>query len=170
MAPYLLEIFVVVLGLVMLVVDAFAGRSSRNKVALIGIVGLGVVLASLLFFTCCPKDGLHYWDIYHYDKWAAFFKGIALLTTIIVLIMAREFAPVMRRYTSQNEEKAGLGEFYSLPVLACAGLMWMASARDLITIFVSLEVVTMAFYILVTYMRRNVGSLEAGVKLSLIHI
>ena len=42
--------------------------------------------------------------------------------------------------------------------------MWMASPRALITIFVSLEVVTMAFYILVTYMRRNVGSLEAGVK------
>ena len=40
----------------------------------------------------------------------------------------------------------------------------MASAKDLITIFVSLELVTIGFYVLVSFMRRNVGSLEAGVK------
>ena len=42
--------------------------------------------------------------------------------------------------------------------------MWMASAKDLITIFVSLELATIGFYVLVSFMRRNVGSLEAGVK------
>jgi NADH-quinone oxidoreductase subunit N len=43
-------------------------------------------------------------------------------------------------------------------------MMWMASARDLVSIFVSLELVTITFYVLVAYLRRNVGSLEAGVK------
>ena len=42
--------------------------------------------------------------------------------------------------------------------------MWMASATDLISIFVSLELVTITFYVMVAFMRRNVGSLEAGVK------
>ncbi len=164
MPAYLLEIFVVLLGLAMLGMEAFAGRGSRATIGLVGVAGLGLTFALLLFAVCCPEEGLSYWGIYHFDRPAAFYKGIALLSTMLVLVMAREFAPVLKRYTSQAEAHAGLGEFYSLPVFVCAGLMWMASAKDLITIFVSLEVVTMGFYVLVAYMRRNVGSLEAGVK------
>ena len=59
---------------------------------------------------------------------------------------------------------AGVGEFYALPVFICAGLMWMASANNLVSIFVTLEMVTIGFYVLVSYMRRNNASLEAGVK------
>jgi NADH-quinone oxidoreductase subunit N len=43
-------------------------------------------------------------------------------------------------------------------------MMFLASAKDLAGAFVALELVTITFYILVAYMRRNVGSLEAGVK------
>ena len=42
--------------------------------------------------------------------------------------------------------------------------LWMASAIDFVMIFVSLELVTMSFYVLVAFMRRNTFSLEAGVK------
>ena len=59
---------------------------------------------------------------------------------------------------------AGVGEFYALPVFTCAGLMFMASAVDFVFIFVSLELVTISFYVLVPYLRRNPASLEAGVK------
>jgi NADH-quinone oxidoreductase subunit N len=43
-------------------------------------------------------------------------------------------------------------------------MMWMASATDISTIFLSLELTTIGFYVMVAFMRRNVGSLEAGVK------
>ena len=43
-------------------------------------------------------------------------------------------------------------------------MMWLASAKDLVTIFIALELVTISFYVLVGFMRHNVGSLEAGVK------
>src|SRR5205807_7534551 len=46
----------------------------------------------------------------------------------------------------------------------CAGLMWMASAIDFVMIFVSLELVSISFYVLVSFTRRNPASLEAGVK------
>ena len=59
---------------------------------------------------------------------------------------------------------AGLGEFFTLPIFTCAGLMWMASAIDFVMIFVSLELVTMSFYVLVSFTRRNPATLEAGVK------
>jgi NADH-quinone oxidoreductase subunit N len=60
--------------------------------------------------------------------------------------------------------QSGLGEFFALPILTCAGMMWMSSANDFILIFVSLELVTISFYVLVAYTRRNAASLEAGVK------
>ena len=164
MLPYYLEICVVVLGVLMLCMELFSGRQARGKIALVGVAGLGLILALLIFAVCPPGADLQYWEIYHYDKWAAFYKGLALLATLLVLVMAREFAPVFKHYTAQDEEKSGLGEFYCLPIFVCSGLMWMASAKDLVTIFVSLELVTMGFYVLVTFLRRNVGSLEAGVK------
>jgi NADH-quinone oxidoreductase subunit N len=164
MLPYYLEIYVVVLGVLMLCMELFAGRRSRSTIAMVGVVGLGLIFALLMFATCPPGEDLQYWGIYHFDKWAAFYKGLALVATVLVLVMAREFAPVLKHYTSQDEEKSGIGEFYCLPIFVCSGLMWMASAKDLVTIFVSLELVTMGFYVLVAFMRRNVGSLEAGVK------
>src|SRR5205814_7788953 len=60
--------------------------------------------------------------------------------------------------------QSGLGEFFALPIFTCAGLMWMASAIDFVMIFVSLELVTVSFYVLVSFTRRNPATLEAGVK------
>ena len=78
--------------------------------------------------------------------------------------MAVDYRTILARFTDQPGSQAGTGEYYALPVFACAGMMWMASARDLAGAFVALELVTITFYVLVAYMRRNVGSLEAGVK------
>src|SRR5207249_5006390 len=89
---------------------------------------------------------------------------LALVTTMIVLVMAVEYREVLAKFIPQERPGAGLGEFYSLPVLTCAGLMFMASAVDFLFIFVSLELVTISFYVLVAYMRRHTASLEAGVK------
>ncbi|MGI9241465.1 MAG: NADH-quinone oxidoreductase subunit N, partial [Verrucomicrobiales bacterium] len=116
----------------------------------------------LMFATDCHEATI--WGVYRVDHWSHFYKGIALVATIIVLIISLDYKSVLKQYTSEDETHAGIGEFYALPLFACAGLMWMASAVDLITIFVALELVTMSSYVLVTYMRRNVGSLEAGVK------
>jgi len=78
--------------------------------------------------------------------------------------MAYDFRGILNKFTSNDNSDVHTGEFYTLPIFACAGLMWMASATDLVSIFVSLELVTITFYVMVAYMRRNVGSLEAGVK------
>jgi len=78
--------------------------------------------------------------------------------------MAVEYKSVLRNFIYSSKGEAGIGEFYCLPVFTCAGLMWMASAVDFIMIFVSLELVTVSFYVLVAYMRKNNGSLEAGIK------
>src|SRR6185436_18146248 len=52
----------------------------------------------------------------------------------------------------------------ALPLFTCAGLMYLVSAIDFVFIFVALELVTVSFYVLVSFTRRNPATLEAGTK------
>jgi NADH-quinone oxidoreductase subunit N len=86
------------------------------------------------------------------------------VTTILVLVMMIDYAPTVRESIHGTTHQSGLGEFFALPIFTCVGLMWMASAIDFVMIFVSLELVTVSFYVLVSFTRRNPATLEAGVK------
>jgi NADH-quinone oxidoreductase subunit N len=160
-----LEIAVVVLGILLLMFDAFSAKTEKRSLAIAGIFGLGVVLAATWFLTRGEIDhSSAFWSFYTDDALAIFFKRLALVTTIAVLIMSIDYGPVVRSLVPGTTSGSGVGEFYALPVFTCAGLMWMASAIDFVMIFVSLELVTMSFYVLVSYTRRRSTTLEAGVK------
>ena len=165
--PIYLEVCVLVLGLLLVLFEAFAGDEDKTPVAWVGIAGLAVVFV-LTFFTAnlqtTPPAGAAYWSFYRADFLALFFKRFALVTTIVVLIMSIEYKSVVQKYIFGSTGEAGIGEFYTLPIFTCVGLMWMASAVDFIMIFVSLELVTISFYVLVSYMRRSGTGIEAGVK------
>ncbi len=174
--PIALEILVILTGLALFLWEAFRDTKSTSKegeptaedqkhlgtVATVGIVALFAVL--VLSFFVNPEAIRDSNRFYAVDTLAISFKQFALLGTIFLLIMNLEFAAILRRFIFGANVNAGIAEFLALPIFTCAGLMFMASARDFIMIFVSLELVTMSFYVLVAYMRRNVGSLEAGVK------
>lgn len=167
MNSYLLEFAVLALGVIMLLWEAFAAPKNKSVLALIGAAGLTIVLAALIGFRNCEcwnevPDWLSLF--YSTGGHSLFFKGFALISTILVLLMSYDFRSILNKYTSNDNSDSNTGEFYTLPVFACAGLMWMASATDLVSIFISLELVTITFYVMVAFMRRNVGSLEAGVK------
>ncbi len=157
-----LEIAVLIVGLVLLLVEGFYGARDRRQFAWGGALALWVVF--LLSFLVLPTGSEVVEALYSSDSVALFFKRIALAVTAFVLIMSVDYLPVLRRFIPSSNPQAGVGEFLALPVLACAGMMWMASAIDFIMIFVALELVTVSFYVLVAYLRRNEYSLEAGVK------
>lgn len=161
-----LEVIVLILGVLMLFAEAFSQRADRSHMARYAIAVLGAVFA-FSFFTQAPPDVTpinSYWNFYSVDATAMFFKRLALGATILVLVMSLEYRHVISKNVPGTEPGRGTGEFYILPVFICAGLMFMASAVDFILIFVALELVTIGFYGMVAYMRRNVQSLEAGVK------
>ncbi len=167
MNTYLLEFYVVAIGVAMLLWEAFASPKNKSQLALIGAGGLTIILALLILGSKCSAcTAVPDWlsRFYTTGGHSLFFKGFALVSTILVLLMSYDFRSILNKYTSNDNSDSNSGEFYTLPVFACAGMMWMASATDLVSIFVSLELVTIAFYVMVAYMRRNVGSLEAGVK------
>lgn len=163
MPAYFLEIIIVVLGLVLLMADAFATTLNRKALGYVAMAGVAAVFG-LMLFAVDKSAATPIWGLYATDGAAFFYKGIALLSTFFVLLMGIEYAPVLESYRDGRPGQRGLGEFLCLPLFICAGLMWMASMTDLLGIFVTLETVTVTFYVVVAYMRRNVGSLEAGVK------
>jgi NADH-quinone oxidoreductase subunit N len=165
MNPLYLEVSVVVLGIVLIIAEAFAGAGAKRGIAYTGIVGLlGILGATFFIDPAAMNAAAPYARFYSADALAIFLKQFALLSTIVVLVMSLEYAPTVEANMPSERRGAGVGEFYVLPVFACAGLMWMASAVDFVMIFVALELVTITFYILVSYLRRNEASLESGTK------
>jgi NADH-quinone oxidoreductase subunit N len=159
-SPVYLEGFVLVLGLVLLLWEAFSNSKDKRPIAWTGIAGL----AACFIATFILDAGAELPAFYSGDHAAVFYKRLALLSTIGVLVMAVEYRHILSQNTEPARAPAGIGEYFTIPVFTCAGLMWMASAQDFIMLFVSLELVTVSFYVLVSFMRRNSGSLEAGTK------
>jgi len=157
---YYLEIALVVLGLGLLLADAFRPGPDKRWIGWIALAGLLIIF--VMNFSATGGEG-GFWDYYTYapGSFAGFYKGLALLATMFFILLGMEYVGVVEHYTAP---KYGAGEFFILPLFTCAGLMWAASSIDLITIFVSIELVTISLYVLVAFLRRNLRSLEAGVK------
>jgi NADH-quinone oxidoreductase subunit N len=161
-----LEIAVLVLGMAVLLIEAFVTKIDKRVLAFVAIVGLALVLVASFFVAPSPltTKATGFWSFYTADRFAIFFKQFVLLTTIVVLIMMIDYAPVLRRFLPGATQQPGLGEFFALPIFTCVGLMYLVSAVDFVFIFVSLELVTISFYVLVSFTRRNPLTLEAGTK------
>lgn len=160
--PYALEISVVCVGIFLLMVDAFL-KTDKTTIAWTGVVVLLAIFGLTFALGPMPK-GVIPEAFYVLDPTALFFKRFLLLATVLTLILSIDYSPVYQKFVPAAVPQAGLGEFFTLPVFACAGMMFMVSANDFIMIFVALELVTITFYVLVASMRKNQGSLEAGVK------
>ena len=170
MPAYYLEALTVLLGLFLLLAEAFIPSKDKKWIGITAAAGLTFILI-LTFLAVGPEDrsdknwaAWPLWNFYHFDSLARFFKIFALVSTILVLLMAIDFRGLLARFTVEPDSEESTGEYYPLIVFACAGMMWLASANNLAGAFVAVELVTISSYILVAYMRRNLGSLEAGVK------
>ena len=161
-----LEIAVLVLGMVILMVETFATKIDKRILAFAAIAGLAIVLVATFFVapSSSSNQATGFWSFYTADRLSIFFKQFALVTTIFVLIMMTDYAPVVRNSFPGATPQSGLGEFFALPIFTCIGLMYLVSAVDFVFIFVSLELVAISFYVLVSFTRRNPITLEAGIK------
>jgi NADH-quinone oxidoreductase subunit N len=158
-----LEVAVLVLGLAILMFETFAERIDKRRFAYASIVGLAIVLIASFFVSDSTSHNSDvFWNFYSADELSIFFKRFSLVTTIIVIAMMIDYAPAVRRIN--DSASTSIGEFFSLPLLTCAGLMYLVSAIDFIFIFVALELVTISFFVLVSFPRRDPVALEAGVK------
>lgn len=151
----MLEEAVVVLAMGILLMDLWTPTlEQKRKLGWLAAIGLGLILIGSFKF-----DGgvaqYAFNKMYVMDAMALFFKRFFLIAAILVLIMSVEFA---------DQIETGIAEFYALMLFALAGMMLAASANDFSMLFVSVELITVTFYILTSFQRGRVRSLEAGVK------
>lgn len=148
-----LECMLAIWGIIILLVDAFKPSPKKRTM---GYLAAGfVVIAFLYSFALQPLNEPLFHDMYRLDAFALFFKRLFLLATAAVLLMAAEFS---------DRIESGMAEFYALVLFCATGMLIIASVNDFILLFVALELVTITFYILASYLRRQVPSLEAGTK------
>src|SRR5882724_643025 len=152
-----LEISVIGLGLVLMLADLFVPAERRKFVGYLGIAALGALLViNLSGDGSCAQLGTAFGGSYVNDGLALFFKRFFVIAAILVLFIAAEF--------SDRLAEGSIAEYYSLIVFALAGMLFAASSNDFVMLFVSIELITITFYVLVSYQRSKIMSLEAGVK------
>ena len=153
----MLEISVIGLGLVLLLADLFVPAGRRRFIGYAAIVALGVLLVTSLSGTgSCGQFGTAFGGMFVNDALSLFFKQLFIVAAILVLFMAAEF--------SDHLAEGSVAEYYSLILFALVGMLFAASSNDFTMLFVSIELITITFYILVSFQRSKLQSLEAGVK------
>lgn len=138
-----------------LVVDFSFPRLPKEQLAYLSIGGLAITLGCLAWFDVTGITGTLFANMFVVDRMALFFKMLIVLATILVIIASIEY---VRRFTFFR------GEYYFLVAMSALGMMFMASANDLLSVFVTLEFSTFGFYVLVAYLREDAASNEAGLK------
>ena len=98
MPAYWLEATVVILGLILLLIEAFGKSVSRELVRRVSIGGLAFTLVPLYFAVTPPADNTELARFYIYDNWAVFFKILAIVATILVLLMAYDYRKVLNQF------------------------------------------------------------------------
>ena len=151
----ILEIAVLILGLGILLDDLWMSGEGKRLLGYVAAAGLGLVLLYSFVRMDPAVPQFAFGQSYVLDGLALFFKRFFLVAAILVLVMAVEFS---------DRLETGISEFYSLTLFALAGMMFAASANDFVMLFVSIELITVTFYVLTSFQRRRLGSLEAGVK------
>jgi NADH-quinone oxidoreductase subunit N len=149
-----LELAVVGLALVVLLLDLWTPPRAKDRLGAVTAVGLALILA-LSFTISGGPPGVGFHGMFTQDALALFFKRFFLITALSVVFMAWEF---------RDRIAVGHGEFNVLVLLALAGMMFAASASDFVMVFVALELISVSFYILISFQRSRLNSLEAGVK------
>lgn len=138
-----------------LIIDFSFPKLPKEQLAYLSVAGLVGTLGCLIWFNASGISGTLFGDMFVVDRMALFFKIFVVASTILVVMASIEF---VQRFTFFR------GEYYFLVVMSALGMMFMASANDLLSLFVTLEFSTFGFYVLVSYLREDMASNEAGLK------
>jgi NADH-quinone oxidoreductase subunit N len=151
-----LELCVIAIGIVLMLADFWMPAERKKFLAYAAIVALGgLLLVSLGGDGICNQFGTAFNGSFVEDPLALFFKRFFIVAAILVLFLSAEFS---------DKISGGISEYYSLILFALAGMLFAASSNDFVMLFVSIELITITFYVLVSFQRGRLVSLEAGVK------
>lgn len=145
-------VVIVVSGLAVLVVEGMR-RNSAGIASLISLVGLcGAAILSLLV------DGSEretFGGMMAVGTFGNYFTLLFIAAGILSIVASKDYL------VRQNNHRS---EFYALVLFAISGMVLMASGKDLVALFLGVELMSVPFYVLAGFMRSEASSNEAGLK------
>ena len=152
------EGIVVITLLLVLLIDLIYGRKAAQTLAYVAIGGLLTAVA-VLYYEWDVADPIAFLGAFNGDAMSVAFRGIIVLSTAVTILMSI-------RYVQQSG--TSLAEFIGILLSATLGGMFLSGANELVTIFVSLETLSISSYLLTGYTKRDPRSNEAALKYLLI--
>jgi NADH-quinone oxidoreductase subunit N len=146
-------LIVTITAVIVLIADLFIEGPDREGLGWISLVGL--VAAGIASAVLWGSNAGGFGDTFLLDRYAIFFNLVLCLTGALTLLMSMDYL------TSIN---LASGEYYVMLLLAVLGMMIMAQANDLILIFLGLELMSIAIYVLAGIWRPELRSSEAALK------
>lgn len=148
------EILAALLSLTLLAIGLLVPKEQQKGIGNLTLVVLAIILGTI-FITADNNIYYLFSGTYIVDPFGTFFKQLFLISAIFVGVISKDFM-----------ERLGYGysEYYAMLIAALLGMMIMASAGELITLYIGLELMTITFCILAAFKKEDPKSAEAGVK------
>jgi len=140
-------------GILVMVIEPFLSQARRAF--LVSLAGGGAVLGLLATMYPSPHLGPAFSGLLRIDAFSVFFHVLIGLIALLAILASSDYL---------EREHIQHGEYYALVLFAAAGMGVMASATELVTAFVGLEVSSISTYVLAGYRRDAPGSNEASMK------
>lgn len=152
------EVILTLFGCLALVLDVLLPRRLHRWVAYTSIGGVLLAAVSLVaqyraLGSTLPRYG--FFDMLVVDEFALVMRGTFLLALGLSIAVAIRYLDI------EDEQR---GEYYALMMFATVGMMFMAAGADLLTLYISLELMAVSIYVLVGYLKRSRESNEASLK------
>ena len=151
------ELIVGGVGVIVMLVDAFARPTQRWMTGGLSLAGLAGAAAACIWmwlnWTGNPPRGFH--DMIVLDELRLSFTLIFLFVSALTILISMVWV---------ENEKLPAGEFHSLLLFATVGMMLMAASNDLVIIFLGLEILSIATYVMAGFRRTDLRSNESSLK------
>jgi len=153
LAAIMPSLVLVCFGMGLLLINVFLPRGTTRPAVWVSLLGLAVTAVVAVQGWGNPQYGFS--DAVALDNFATFFNMTFLIAAALTILMSDEYL---------HREGYPVSEYYPLILFTTAGAMWMASGTDMMTIFLGLEVMSVALYVLAGFFRGQQASNEAGLK------
>jgi len=146
------EIFLFGFALLVLLLGVILRGENRRYTGYVALFGFVLALIPLFL----PRQaGEAFFGMVAVDPFSAAFRLLFLIAGFLVVLLSLDYTV---------REGVALGEYYALVLIATVGMMLMASASNLVTLFLGLEIMSLSAYALAGITREDARSVEAAFK------
>jgi NADH-quinone oxidoreductase subunit N len=142
-----------VTAILILVLDALSPKGRKANFSWLALAGLA--LAAVQTIGLWGRGGTDFVRMVYVDNYSCFFYMIFILGAALTVLISRSYL---------EEYGKDMGEYYALMLFATVGMMLMAAGAHLIMIFLGLEIMSIAVYVLAGFFREDLRSNEAALK------